>query len=162
MVYFPPSVFSFACFCTKFSFISTKREMAAPGTSPLGKIMVVAGMDFVGYHVGKMLVQRYQIDANFIVDLHVSVDIHQLESNPTARICYYQADITNLYELQLVFKKTHPLVVTHTASPLPQVDTVSTKVSSVCVVSARLSAQKNKYRIPDLEQLSRTSTVSAL
>jgi sterol-4alpha-carboxylate 3-dehydrogenase (decarboxylating) len=102
--------------------------MAAASTSPLGKVMVIGGMGFVGHHVVKLLVERYQTDGIFVVDLHAPSGSHQLEPKPGARISHYEADITDPHELQLLFKKTQPDVVIHTASPLPQADTLSTRM----------------------------------
>lgn len=102
--------------------------MSSSDTLPLGKVMVIGGLGFVGHHVVKLLVQRYQTDRIFCVDVQALTDSHQREPKPGARICHYQADITDTHELQLLFEKTQPDIVIHTASPLPQVDTVSTRM----------------------------------
>lgn len=102
--------------------------MAAPDISPLGKVMVIGGMGFVGHHVVKLLAQRYQTDGIFVVDLRAPSGSHQLEPKPGVRISYHEADITDPHELELLFTKTQPDVVIHTASPLPQVETVSTRM----------------------------------
>ncbi|KAF2967829.1 hypothetical protein GQX73_g5766 [Xylaria multiplex] len=89
----------------------------------LGKVMVVGGTGFLGHHIVDLLVERYHTEAIFVVDLEIKRNRRPAKDG----VQYHKADITNLENLLSAFKRTAPDVVIHTASPLPQVDTESTR-----------------------------------
>ncbi|KAI1419547.1 sterol-4-alpha-carboxylate 3-dehydrogenase [Xylaria sp. FL1777] len=98
-------------------------EATAKPKPRLGKVMVVGGTGFLGHHILELLVQRYHTEAIFVVDL----EIERNRRPPEDGVLYHKADITNVEHLVSIFEHTSPDVVIHTASPLPQVDTESTR-----------------------------------
>ncbi|KAI1293909.1 sterol-4-alpha-carboxylate 3-dehydrogenase [Xylaria venustula] len=98
-------------------------ESCAVSRPTLGKAMVIGGTGFLGHHIVDLLVHRYNTDSIFVVDLNIKRNMRPEKDG----VSYYQADITDLERLLTIFEHTRPDVVIHTASPLPQVDEVSTR-----------------------------------
>lgn len=85
--------------------------------------MIVGGTGFLGHHIVDLLVHRYHTDSIFVLDLEIKRNRRPAKDG----VSYYNADITDLERLLTIFEHTRPDVVIHTASPLPQVDEMSTR-----------------------------------
>jgi sterol-4alpha-carboxylate 3-dehydrogenase (decarboxylating) len=81
----------------------------------LGHVAVTGGCGFVGYHIVRLLLERYPASTTVSV-LDLRITANRVED---PRVSYHVADITDLPGLQALFAKLKPAVVIHTAAIIP-------------------------------------------
>jgi len=94
--------------------------MASKGTKPkLGKVLVIGGCGFLGHHNVNLLIRSYDASVA-VIDLRCT-NWRRPEADG---VKYIEADITDAARLVAAFEEIRPEVVIHTASPIPQANSV--------------------------------------